>query len=248
MRKKVVDWQIIFPLALLVLSALFYWISYAFFHNGRYIIMTILDNIGFAFFEVLLVTLIIHRLLSAREKRALLKKLNMVIDTFFSEVGTELIQRCVAFDPHASDMAAKLVVTGAWSDKEFFLAVKDLKKHTTGLELHKGDVEGLKTFLLSKRSFLLSLLENQNLLEHESFTDLLWATFHLADELSRRKDLTSLSTADQQHLCGDIKRAYSQIIAEWLAYMKHLKTDYPYLFSLAMRTNPFDAKASVELQ
>jgi hypothetical protein len=27
--------------------------------------------------------------------------------------------------------------------------------------------------------------------------------------------------------------------------MKHLKENYPYLFSLAMRTNPFDADASV---
>jgi hypothetical protein len=26
--------------------------------------------------------------------------------------------------------------------------------------------------------------------------------------------------------------------------MKHLKTEYPYLFSLAMRTNPFDLEAS----
>jgi hypothetical protein len=27
-------------------------------------------------------------------------------------------------------------------------------------------------------------------------------------------------------------------------YMQHLKQNYPYLFSLAMRTNPFDANAS----
>jgi hypothetical protein len=30
--------------------------------------------------------------------------------------------------------------------------------------------------------------------------------------------------------------------------MKHLKADYPYLFSLAVRTNPFDANASVEVK
>jgi hypothetical protein len=27
--------------------------------------------------------------------------------------------------------------------------------------------------------------------------------------------------------------------------MRHLKTDYPYLFSLAVRQNPFDPEASV---
>ena len=34
------------------------------------------------------------------------------------------------------------------------------------------------------------------------------------------------------------------LIAEWLAYMRHLKKNYPYLFSLALRTNPFDPQAS----
>jgi len=31
---------------------------------------------------------------------------------------------------------------------------------------------------------LLGLLGNPNLLEHDSFTDLLWAVFHLMEELS----------------------------------------------------------------
>jgi hypothetical protein len=30
--------------------------------------------------------------------------------------------------------------------------------------------------------------------------------------------------------------------------MKHLKANYPYLFSLAVRTNPFDTNASVEVK
>jgi len=30
--------------------------------------------------------------------------------------------------------------------------------------------------------------------------------------------------------------------------MKHLKANYPYLFSLAARTNPFDANASIEVK
>jgi len=30
--------------------------------------------------------------------------------------------------------------------------------------------------------------------------------------------------------------------------MRHLKKEYPYLFSLAVRTNPFDPRASVEVK
>jgi len=90
----------------------------------------------------------------------------------------------------------------------------------------------------------LRLLENPNLLEHESFTELLWAVFHLTEELCSRVDLKQFPDADFQHLSGDIKRAYVLLIAEWLAYMKHLRDSYPYLFSLAARMNPFDPKAS----
>ncbi|MEJ2700855.1 MAG: hypothetical protein P8Z79_00265 [Sedimentisphaerales bacterium] len=32
------------------------------------------------------------------------------------------------------------------------------------------------------------------------------------------------------------------------SHMEHLKSDYPYLFSLAVRTNPFDSNASAQVQ
>jgi hypothetical protein len=31
---------------------------------------------------------------------------------------------------------------------------------------------------------------------------------------------------------------------EWLAYMEHLKDNYPYIYSLAIRMNPFKAEPS----
>lgn len=83
-----------------------------------------------------------------------------------------------------------------------------------------------------------------NLLEHESFTELLRAVCHLTQELSHRKDLIELPDTDYEHLAGDIKRAYVLLVHEWVDYMKYLKDNYPYFFSLAMRTNPFDQDAS----
>lgn len=69
--------------------------------------------------EVLLVILIIHRLLSEREKRNRLEKLNMVIGTFFSEIGTELLTYFSDFDPHLNEIRKELVVTTNWTDEEF---------------------------------------------------------------------------------------------------------------------------------
>jgi hypothetical protein len=87
-------------------------------------------------------------------------------------------------------------------------------------------------------------LENPTLLEHESFTELLRSVFHLTEELANREALTQLPDTDYQHLAGDIKRAYILLVHQWFDYMKHLKDNYPYLFSLAMRANPFDRDAS----
>ena len=54
-----------------------------------------------------------------------------------------------------------------------------------------------------------------------------------------------LPKADTDHLAGDIKRGYHLIVNEWISYMQYLKNNYPFLFSLAIRTNPFDPAASV---
>ncbi len=52
--------------------------------------------------EVLLVTLIIHQLLSDREKKSRLNKLNMIIGAFFGEVGTKLLKNLTDFDISAN--------------------------------------------------------------------------------------------------------------------------------------------------
>lgn len=89
------------------------------------------------------------------------------------------------------------------------------------------------------------MLQNPVMFEHESFTELLRAVFHLTEELEYRGDLSELPNSDRAHLSGDVKRVYSLLAREWLTYMEYQKVNYPYLFSLAMRTNPFDKDASV---
>ena len=191
-----------------------------------------------------MVTLIIHQVLSMREKRARMEKLNMVIGAFFSEVGTRLVTYFSDFDPKLDSIRKELIVTEEWSDKIFSRVSKTLKKYTYSVEIQKVELEYLRDFLIEKRYFLLRLLENPNLLEHESFTELLRAVFHLSEELQSRENVRELPDTDYNHLAGDIKRAYAMLVHAWLDYMRHLKDNFPYLFSLAMRTNPFDQTAS----
>lgn len=246
--RRFFNWQITLGIILVTLSVVFYVIHYLIFRDLHHILIYLIGDIAFLFLDVLIVMLVLHRLMVYREKQSILKKLNMVIGTFFSEMGTELLRTFSPFDPELANIGKHLVVTKDWTDKEFAQVRKAIQSHKSGIDSRKINLEETRSFLVSKRPFLLTLLENPNLLEHESFTDLLWAVFHLTDELAHRKDLKKLPDSDYEHLAGDIKRAYHRLLSQWVDYMKHLKRDYPYLFSLAMRTNPFDANASVEVR
>ena len=92
--------------------------------------------------------------------------------------------------------------------------------------------------------FLLALLGNPSLLEHDRFTSLLWAITHLDEELEARPSIANLPEQDLAHLANDIRRFYDRLASEWLAYVEHLKSDYPYLFSLVLRTHPFQKHPS----
>ena len=107
-----------------------------------------------------------------------------------------------------------------------------------------AQLQELRDFLLDRRMFILGLLQNPNLLEHDRFTDLLWAVSHLTEELEARKSIAALPATDVEHIKGDMARAYGILTREWLAYMEHLKTNYPYMYSLAVRMNPYKAGAS----
>ena len=241
---KRVGWQVILGAALISLSAILYYIHYTIFRDAHHIFIYLLGDIAFVPIEVLLVTLIIHRLLHQREKRILMQKLNMVIGAFFSEVGTGLLGCLSNFDNSSLKDNKYLLVSGNWSGKDFSAAIRFADNLDPEVDSRKGNLKDLRELLEEKKAFMLRLLENQNLLEHDSFSDLLWAVFHLSEELTARSDLSELPDKDCEHLSGDIKRAYTHLIREWLRYMKHLKNDYPYLFSLAVRVNPFKSNPS----
>jgi hypothetical protein len=183
-----------------------------------------------------------------REKKEKLEKLNMLIGVFFSEIGTKLLVHFSDSDPHRNQIKNDLLVRDSWSDEEFINISNKLRNYKYDISSDKIDLLNIKSFLIDKNDVLVRLLENPNLFEHESFTDLLRAVFHLDEELRTRKNVQILSEKDMQHIMSDIKRAYTLLVYEWVDYMNYLKNNYPYLFSLAMRLNPFDEQATPEIK
>jgi hypothetical protein len=248
MKKYLFNWQVLMGAGLIALSSVLYYVHYLIFGDARHIFIYLLGDIAFIPIEVLIVTVIIHQLLELRAKSEKMEKMNMVIGVYFSEVGTQFLAMLSKIDRRLADITDHLCFSSTTAIADFDKTSSYLKSHSYEVADTSKELDNIKVFLLQKREFLLRLLENPNLLEHETFTDLLRATFHLTEELANRETLNELSAKDYEHINGDLKRAYSLLVIEWVNYMKHLRSNYPYLFSLAIRMNPFDRNASVEVK
>ena len=168
-----------------------------------------------------------------------MQRLNMIIGVFFTEVGNRVLEYLPEFDPHISEVREDFAVKQDWTDKDFTQLRRKLRQHEFTIDHKLMDLQMLLDFLKEKGYLLLRQIENPDLIEHGAFSELLWATIHLRDELMSRKNLTGLPETDLTHLANDARRVYSNLVEQWLDYLLHLKQRYPHLFSLALRTNPF---------
>jgi predicted membrane protein len=173
----------------LVLSAAIYSVHYLIFGDATFIFRYLIAQLGFLPLNVLLVTIVLNGLMSNRAKKERMQKLNMVIGAFFSDVGTDLLRAFARFDHTASSLGKQLILSDFWEEADFTRVKNNLKKEHFNIQAEKSELLKLNEYLGQKHDYLLRLFENPNLLEHESFSQLLWAIFHLNEELSLRGDL-----------------------------------------------------------
>jgi hypothetical protein len=178
-------------------------------------------------------------LMQRRQEQIRRQRLDILIGVFFSEIGTHLLQVFSECDPELDKIREDLTLEKDWSREDYARINARLEKHAYTIDSGRMELEQLRDFLMEKSEILLRLLENPNLLEHESFTDLLRAIFHLREELVLRPEPLVIPESDAAHLANDARRAYALLARQWISYMLYLKKNYPYLFSLALRTNPF---------
>lgn len=242
---KRANWLATMALFFLLSSVVIYYIHFLIFRDSTFIFKYFVAQMGFLPISTALVTIVLNQLMGKRDKNIRMQKLNMVIGAFYSDAGTDLLKLLASSDHAARSFGQYLKLNPSWSKKDFDQAkrnIRDINLDNTDLP---SQLDELKSFLCLKRSHLLRMLENPNLLEHETFSQLLRAVFHLTEELSGREDFSHLPNSDYSHLRGDISRVYVLLINQWLDYMEHLHEDYPYLFSLAIRTNPFNPEVSI---
>jgi hypothetical protein len=234
--------KILLALILVFASACLYVLHYVFFHDAHHIYIYLVGDLAFLPVEVLLVSMVIENLLNRKEKREKLEKLNMVIETFFSEFGKDLLIYLSNHDANIKIIKDVLIIEDCDKTIDFKDAYRKIKDYRASIDIKAIDLQKLTDFLKTKRHFLLGLLQNPNLLEHQSFTETLMAIFHITEELAAR-DFATITEEELEHTKTDIERAYSHLIQQWLKYIEYIQKHYPYFFLYALRTNPFDENA-----
>jgi hypothetical protein len=238
-------WELRIAATLIATSVLFFAVHFAFYRDLQHIGFWTLTDLAFLPLSVLVTTLFIDRLLQYRDRALRLNKRNMLSGVFFSSLGNNLLARFFLWDSDVARLRQALGSPESWrgqmDDRQ---AAALLNGHPFEVSPTREGLQALRSLFMDRTDFLIRLLENPNLTEHESFSDLLLAVLHVSEELAARPDLGAIPDSDLHHLAGDVKRAYALLVREWAVHLGYLKISYPYLYSLALRTNPLDKSAS----
>jgi hypothetical protein len=224
---------------LLGLSLVIYLIQFLLFRRISETEFYFLQDLAFVPISVLLVTLGLNTVLVYRQRQQTLEKVSIVINEFFAEAGTDLIARLRGFIINLETIKLHLQPDIRWQNQDFAAATAFLASTPVEVDAARSDLTGLAVLLDQKKGQILRLFENPSLLEHDRFTDMLWAVYHVHDELRNRPSLEGLPASDLRHLSGDLQRAGQLLLTEWVESMRQLKSHYPYLYSLAVRKSPF---------
>jgi hypothetical protein len=242
-----IKWTALLALGLLTTSMVIYTMHYLVFGDLKFITRGGFASLAFVPIQGLVVTLIIAELMVIMNRGSRMQKMNMVIGVFFSELGTRCLRFLYMNDPEAMTLRETFESAGDLNAREVTTLVRKLGDYPFRVNIDRESLDELRELLTSRRDFMVRLLENPSLLENENFTNMLWAIFHLTEELDAREDLSQVPESDFEHLKGDISRSYGHIFREWLTYMRHLHDNYPFLYSFAMRTSPIEPEKQVEV-
>lgn len=226
-------------LLLLLFSIVIYGIQIVIFHRVSETGFYFLQDMAFLPISVLLVTLGLNTVIVRQERKEKKEKVSVVINEFFAETGTELVIALREHFDNLEGISPRLQLAADWQEKDFSASIDAIAKYSFHAEIIEDDLYHLRDTLVDKKGHLLRLFENANLMEQDRFTGMLWAVYHVYDELRSRESLSNLPASDIQHLNLDIQRAYQILFIEWIESMRILKRKYPYLYSLAVRKCPF---------
>lgn len=215
---------------LIFLSFIMFLVHYLIFGQLENTIYYSLMSLCFIPINILAVTLVFDTIMEKHSKNERMNKLNMLVGLFFSDFGFTLLTLIAASDKKIKSLGLD------FNDLEACSNI--LKVHSHEIDFQKINYTQFKKLIVDSREILSSLISNENILEHETFADLLMSLMHLRDEILFVQHM-ELTQDDAIHLEGDIIRVYKNLSLQWINYLSHLKQFYPYQYKSSIKFNPF---------
>lgn len=228
-------------LGLLILSLLLHLAHFLTFRDGYATVFYSFLDIAFIPLNVFLTTLVIDKLLEKREKTHFLEKVNMLIGVFYTDLGTTMLSNFVKGDKNISKIVSSKIQTTKWNSACCLQLKEELKNHNFKIDMLSVDITTIRDTLSSNRDLISNLIINENMHEHEGFTEALMSLLHLREEMETRC-CDSIQPFELEHIASDMSHAYKHLSIEWCNYMNYLSTHYPRLFLKALINNPFDPR------
>ncbi len=232
-------WEVKISILLLITSLFFYVVNYLTFHDTSFIEKYILAQLGFLPISVLLVSIVLNSLMVRRSKKERKQKLNIVVGSFFGEIGKDLLRYLSKYDPEAQELAKDMLNLENKSTNELEALEEKIKDRVFKINMEKINLYELRKFLMENKEFVISLLDNPVIIEHETFTDLLWNVLHVSEELKRIINFDTISVEEYEDIKGDLEKLYALLSYEWLKYISYLHEAYPHIFQYEAKTAPF---------
>ncbi|CEK34827.1 Uncharacterised protein [[Clostridium] sordellii] len=227
---KKIRYYFVISFILIALSAVMFLIHYLVFGQALNTAYYSLMNLCFIPINSLVVTIILEKLIDYRAKKDRIEKINMLVGIFFTEVGGKLMHLIID-----SDKDAKNYITNF---EDLNNIKKCLNEYDYKVDMNNIDLCSIKNILLENNNLFVTLISNENVFQHQIFTDLLMSVVHLRDEIifMEKDDNLELNI---NHLENDVIRVYKNISIQWISYLEYLNKSYPFLYNNAVRVNPF---------
>lgn len=223
--------------SLLIISSIIIYITHGVVFKDPYFTFKLFyGQLGFLPFSVFVMAFIINKFIAIREKKQKEEKSYMLLGVFFSEIGSKLIKHYNSLNNEKEIISKIANKPESWSEENLKIIQKDFEDSKIDIKIDNEDLLKLKNILNVEKDFLLNLLQNPALMEHDVISHTVWAVLHVYEELNILDDIEKV---DKTHIKGDIERSFRALNRLWVRYMIHLKKNFPFLHSLAVRTNPY---------
>jgi hypothetical protein len=145
-----ISWEMKVALGLGATSLLLYLVDFVFLRDWRSLWASALTNLAFLPISVIVITLIIDRLLSVRDRSVRLERLNMLISAFFSHLGTGLLTMLAARDGKCGYLLDHFGTAEAWEGRHLRETKQHLSGHSYELSVNADDFSATSGLLFSE--------------------------------------------------------------------------------------------------